>query len=179
MYFWMHCIFLLDLTRQICHAGLEESILFLTHFVAVVIWEPSHLRILSLVIATEDTLLDHTELSLVLLHIWVLVTGLKNFPGLKRKSCGNLQRLEESSHGYPGMDVIVNSKRRHTDFGNQSVHWTENQSHGYLEMVKANSPLNHSASPCAVEGCLSKGFAGLLSGPSCLQFNKERRTSYT
>lgn len=100
--------------------------------------------------------------------------GLKNFPGLKRKSCG-----EESSHGYPGMDVIVNSKRRHVDFGNQSVHWTENQSHGYLEMVKANSPLNHSASPCAVEGCLSKGFAGLLSGPSCLQFNEERRTSYT
>ncbi|MCD9644263.1 hypothetical protein HAX54_032444 [Datura stramonium] len=105
--------------------------------------------------------------------------GLKNFPGLKRKSCGNLQRQEESSHGYPGMDVIFNPKRRHINFGNQSVHWTENHSHGYLEMVKANSPLNHSASLCAVEGCLSKGFAGLLSGPSCLQFDKERRTSYT
>ncbi|KAM3253084.1 defective in cullin neddylation protein AAR3 isoform X1 [Capsicum annuum] len=105
--------------------------------------------------------------------------GLKNFPGLKRKSCGNLQRLEESSHGSPGMDIIVNSKRRHITFGNQSVHWAENQSHDYLEIVKANSPLNHSASPCAVEGCLSKGFAGLLSGPSCLQFDQEMRTSYT
>lgn len=94
-------------------------------------------------------------------------TGLKNFPGLKRKSCGDLQ-IEESSHGYPGMDVPVNSKRRHINFGNQSVHRTESQSHGYLEMVKANSSLNHSTSPCAVEGCLSKGFAGLLSGPSCL-----------
>lgn len=106
--------------------------------------------------------------------------GLKNFPGMKRKkSCGNLQRVEESSHGHRDMDVIVNSKRRNINFGNQNVDWTENQSHGYLEMVKANSPLNHSASPCAVEGCLSKGFAGLLSGPSCLQFDKERRTSYT
>ncbi|XP_015063647.1 DCN1-like protein 2 [Solanum pennellii] len=105
--------------------------------------------------------------------------GLINFPGMKRKSCGNLQRVEESSHGDPGMDVIVNSKRRHVNFGNQNVDWTENQSHGYSEMAKANSPLNHSASPCAVEGCLSKGFAGLLSGPSCLQFDKERRTSYT
>lgn len=105
--------------------------------------------------------------------------GLKNFPGLKRKSCGYLQRLEESSYGSPDMDVFVNSKRRHINFSNQSVHWTENQSQGYLEIAKANSPLNHSASPCAVEGCLSKGFAGLLSGPSCLQFDKERRTSYT
>lgn len=111
--------------------------------------------------------LDHTELSALLLHICVLDAGLKNFPGLKRKSCGDLQ-IEESSHGYPGMDVPVNSKRRHINFGNQSVHRTESQSHGYLEMVKANSSLNHSTSPCAVEGCLSKGFAGLLSGPSCL-----------
>ncbi|KAL3378728.1 hypothetical protein AABB24_004577 [Solanum stoloniferum] len=78
--------------------------------------------------------------------------GLKNFPGMKRKkSCGNLQRVEESSHGHPDMDVIVNSKRRNINFGNQNVDWTENQSHGCLEMVKANSPLNHSASPCAVE----------------------------
>lgn len=105
--------------------------------------------------------------------------GLKNFPGLKRKSCGSLERLEESSLGSPGMDMIVNSKKRHITFGNQSVHWTENQSHDCLEIVKANSPLNHSASPCAVEGCLSKGFAGLLSGPSCLQFDQEMRTSYT
>ncbi|CAN4079385.1 unnamed protein product [Withania somnifera] len=105
--------------------------------------------------------------------------GLKNFPGLKRKSCGNLPSLEESSYGSPGMDMCVNSKRRHINFGNQSVHWSENQSQGTLEIAKANSPLNHSASPCAVEGCLSKGFAGLLSGPSCLQFDKERRTSYT
>lgn len=170
----------LDLTRQICYAGLEELILFLTHFVvAVVIREPSHLRILTLVIAAEDTVLVHTELSILLLLICVLGAGLINFPGMKRKSCGNLQRVEESSHGDPGMDVIVNSKRRHVNFGNQNVDWTENQSHGYSEMVKANSPLNHSASPCAVEGCLSKGFAGLLSGPSCLQFDKERRTSYT
>lgn len=76
--------------------------------------------------------------------------GLKNFPGLKRKSCGNLQRLEESSYGSPDMDVCVNSKRRQINFSDRSVHWTENQSQGYLEIAKANSPLNHSASPCAV-----------------------------
>ncbi|KAH0698417.1 hypothetical protein KY290_015503 [Solanum tuberosum] len=61
--------------------------------------------------------------------------GLKKFPGMKRKSCGNLQRVEESSHGHRDMDVIVNSKRRNINFGNQNVDWTENQSHGYLEMA--------------------------------------------
>ncbi|XP_016454087.1 defective in cullin neddylation protein AAR3 isoform X1 [Nicotiana tabacum] len=105
--------------------------------------------------------------------------GLKAFPGLKRKSCGNLQREEESYDGYPVMDVIVNSKRRHIKFGNQSFHWTDNQSHGCLETVKPNYPLNHSASPCAVEGCLSKSLAGLFSSPSRLQFDEERRVSYT
>ncbi|XP_009628769.1 defective in cullin neddylation protein AAR3 [Nicotiana tabacum] len=105
--------------------------------------------------------------------------GLKAFPGLKRKSCGNSQRGEESYDGYPVMDVIVNSKRRHIKFANQSFQWTDNQSHGCLETVKPNYPLNHSASPCAVEGCLSKSLAGLFSSPSRLQFDEERRVSYT
>lgn len=168
------------MTSQLCYAGLEESILFLTHSVAVAIQEPSHLRILSLVIAAEKTFLDTTELSFRLFHVSVVFgAGLKAFPGLKRKSCGNSQRGEESYDGYPVMDVIVNSKRRHIKFGNQSFHWTDNQSHGCLETVKPNYPLNHSASPCAVEGCLSKSLAGLFSSPSRLQFDEERRVSYT
>jgi hypothetical protein len=34
-------------------------------------------------------------------------------------------------------------------------------------------------SPCAVEGCLSRGFAGLFSTRSCLQLDRDRRVSYT
>ncbi|KAF3444801.1 hypothetical protein FNV43_RR14494 [Rhamnella rubrinervis] len=48
-----------------------------------------------------------------------------------------------------------------------------------MEMSRHNSPLNASKSPCAVEGCLLKGFAGLLSTHSCLEFDRKRGVSLT
>lgn len=36
-----------------------------------------------------------------------------------------------------------------------------------------------SKSPCAVEGCLAKGFEGLLSSGSRMQFGRDTRLSFT
>lgn len=47
------------------------------------------------------------------------------------------------------------------------------------EMVRHDSGVGCSKSPCAVEGCLSKGFAGLFSTPSFLGLDQERKASFT
>ncbi|XP_023740364.1 defective in cullin neddylation protein AAR3 [Lactuca sativa] len=76
--------------------------------------------------------------------------GLKILPGVKRK-------LGEEE--FRDSNTIMNSKRRQTDFRE-----------GY----------GMSSSPsCAVEGSLSKGFAELFSGLSCLQFDRETRVPFT
>lgn len=49
---------------------------------------------------------------------------------------------------------------------------------GCMEAGKNNSQLG-SSPPCAVEGCLSKGFAGLFSRRTYLRFDQERRVSST
>ncbi|KAL7140978.1 hypothetical protein ABFS83_08G023800 [Erythranthe nasuta] len=83
------------------------------------------------------------------------LSGLINLPGSKRKLGYNLEMESESSKGYGSCSSgFPDLKRRH-------VYSIENKS-----------------SPCAVEGCLSKGFAGLLSGRSCLQFDHDARLSY-
>ncbi|KAL7232346.1 hypothetical protein ACSBR2_010379 [Camellia fascicularis] len=110
--------------------------------------------------------------------------GLKIFPGLKRKISENFQRHElESSVKFVGSKLLLNSKRRHTLVTDKPVNWVENSlgnaSDDSMDIVKHNGLLGCSKSPCAVEGCLSKGFAGLFSGRSCLQFDRERRVSYT
>ncbi|KAI3452296.1 hypothetical protein Pfo_008961 [Paulownia fortunei] len=111
------------------------------------------------------------------------LSGLKNFPGSKRKWGDNLQMGQESSDGYARSSCIANSKRRHLYFIEKSVNWGQNQvgngEDDCVEIVKHSSPLGCTKSPCAVEGCLSKGFAGLLSSHSCLQFDQDRRVSYT
>lgn len=48
-----------------------------------------------------------------------------------------------------------------------------------IEIGRHNSPLSASKSLCAVEGCLSKGFAGLFSTRPCLQFDRNRGVSLT
>ncbi|CAL5325050.1 hypothetical protein CsSME_00004218 [Camellia sinensis var. sinensis] len=110
--------------------------------------------------------------------------GLKIFPGLKRKISEDFQRDElESSDKFVGSKLLLNSKRRHTLVTDKPVNWVENllgnASDDSMDIVKHNGMLGCSKSPCAVEGCLSKGFAGLFSGRSCLQFDRERRVSYT
>ncbi|WCJ25674.1 hypothetical protein M5689_007543 [Euphorbia peplus] len=84
--------------------------------------------------------------------------GLKVTPGLKRK-LPNLHNEESSDldfTDYNHMNQLSNSKRN-----------------------RPMSPMGCSKSPCAVEGCLSRGFAGLFSTSSYLQFDGERRVSYT
>lgn len=48
-----------------------------------------------------------------------------------------------------------------------AVNWEDNSCGNTIEecmgIARQNSPQCSSKSPCAVEGCLSKGFAGLLS----------------
>jgi DCN1-like protein 1/2 len=77
---------------------------------------------------------------------------------------------------------ILNSKRsRLIDY--RPLNWEDNP-HGNsasdgMDITKQNNSLGSMKSPCAVEGCLSRGFAGLFSTRSYLQLDRERRVSYT
>lgn len=111
--------------------------------------------------------------------------GLKILPGLKRKLSEDFEHEEfEASNKLANFSNILISKRRHINFVDNSVNGVEdlrgNAADDSMEIVKhSSSTLGCSKSPCGVEGCLSKGFAGLFSGRSCLQFDHERRVSYT
>ncbi|XP_030447861.1 defective in cullin neddylation protein AAR3 [Syzygium oleosum] len=110
---------------------------------------------------------------------------LKSYHGLKRKFNDDFTRvseglsetcIEDSTHDH--WSVI--SKRRHkvnlsSPFEDSPPTDTPDD---FMENVRHSSPLG-TKSPCAVEGCLSKGFAGLFSGRSYLPYNRERRVSYT
>ncbi|KAJ0042859.1 hypothetical protein Pint_19207 [Pistacia integerrima] len=96
--------------------------------------------------------------------------GLKNFPGLKRKS-SDLQtdEMESSEDRFPDftdLNHMLTPKRsrlvaqRPQD---REDNPPESASDDCMEIAKHNSPLGSSKSHCAVEGCLSKGFAGLFS----------------
>lgn len=104
-------------------------------------------------------------------------SGLTNIPGSKRKLPGHLQ-----IDAYASSTSYANSKKRLYLFGN-SVKWGQDQvntgADDCIGVVKQTGPLECTRSPCSVEGCLSKGFAGLLSGQSCLKFDQDRRASYT
>lgn len=78
-------------------------------------------------------------------------------------------------------DLISPNSKRSRDHG--VVDWGDNPPGNALEdcmdTSRQSSPLcSSSKSPCAVEGCLSKGFAGLLSTRSYVQFGTERRASF-
>ncbi|KAK9272634.1 hypothetical protein L1049_003010 [Liquidambar formosana] len=114
--------------------------------------------------------------------------GLKIFPGLKRKLLDDGSQRHEASDTLfldsTNLDPILKSKKIKQVFvADKPLNWGENPpgvaNGDCMEVVRHNGPLNSTKSPCAVEGCLSKGFAGLLSTRSCLQFNRERRVSYT
>lgn len=83
---------------------------------------------------------------------------------------------------YASSSSYANSKRRFYLFGN-SVNWGQDQVNcgedDCAGKVKQSGPSECSKSPCSIEGCLSEGFAGLLSGKSCLKFDQDRRVSYT
>lgn len=75
------------------------------------------------------------------------------------------------------LNSSVCKKSRAHDVDDYEENSPENTLDDSMETSRQNSPLCSSKSPCAVEGCLSKGFAGLLSTRSYVQFGRERRSS--
>ncbi|XWS44311.1 hypothetical protein CRYUN_Cryun15aG0034200 [Craigia yunnanensis] len=98
--------------------------------------------------------------------------GLRIFPGLKRKlpECRD-EKMESDSlfSNSPDLNCKLSSKRSRL-IVHRSVNGEDNppqhSSDDCMEVVKHSSPMGSSKSPCAVEGCLSKGFAGLFSSCS-------------
>ncbi|GMJ09299.1 antiauxin-resistant 3 [Hibiscus trionum] len=111
--------------------------------------------------------------------------GLKLVPGLKRKLCECNDDKMESSEPLSNSakpNCTSNSKRNRLNscrYVDRLDNLPPNSSDDCMEIVKHSNPMGCCKSPCAVEGCLSKGFAGLLSSWSYMQFDRERRVSYT
>lgn len=112
--------------------------------------------------------------------------GLKDTPGLKRKlSSFQMEEMASSNAVFldsVGPNFILNSKRsRLIDY--RPLNWEDNppgnSASDGMDITKQNNSLGSMKSPCAVEGCLSRGFAGLFSTRSYLQLDRERRVSYT
>ncbi|KAF2299446.1 hypothetical protein GH714_031975 [Hevea brasiliensis] len=111
--------------------------------------------------------------------------GLKVTPGLKRKLPSLRNEEMESSDslvsGYTNLNLMSNSKRSRL-ISQRLLNWEDNppgNSAGHcMEIIKQNSPMGCTKSLCVFEGCLSRGFAGLFSTLSYLQFDQERRVSY-
>ncbi|KAK7394490.1 hypothetical protein VNO78_15019 [Psophocarpus tetragonolobus] len=87
--------------------------------------------------------------------------GLRSFSGLKRKLPENMRENDDMDSN----DMISSNCKRSRGHDAEDC----------METSRQNSPLCSSMSPCAVEGCLSKGFAGLLSTRSYVQFGREER----
>uniref|UniRef100_A0A7N0ZZ79 Defective in cullin neddylation protein n=1 Tax=Kalanchoe fedtschenkoi TaxID=63787 RepID=A0A7N0ZZ79_KALFE len=113
--------------------------------------------------------------------------GLKILPGLKRKFLHDFE-----NHSLSGPDCIspnsiipvsvVHAKRsKENSVGGKCAGTAEILSgpvfHSCSGYTKQNNSSKPSKSPCAVEGCLSRGFAELHSDSSGLQFQQERRVS--
>ncbi|CAK9142506.1 unnamed protein product [Ilex paraguariensis] len=109
--------------------------------------------------------------------------GLKIFPGLKRKLFEDFQKELESSGRFASSTITTNSKRRHVYCADKFMNRGENPpgrvTDECQEIVEHNSSLGCSKYPCSIEGCLTRGFAGLLSSRSCLQIGRRGRVSYT
>ncbi|XP_009376275.1 defective in cullin neddylation protein AAR3 [Pyrus x bretschneideri] len=114
--------------------------------------------------------------------------GLKILPGLKRKLPGEDLHMEEvvpSPALFPQCTdwnhALSTKKRRSMSY--IPANWEDstpgNTVDDSMETIRHSSPVNSSKSPCAVEGCLLKGFAGLLSTRSCLQFDRDRGVSFS
>lgn len=101
--------------------------------------------------------------------------GLKSYPGLKRKIPGDLDidEMESSPTSFPQCsesDPTLSFKRSRMVSNVPANDNPGNTVDECMEIIIHSSPLNSSKSPCAVEGCLSKGFAGLF---------RERGVSFT
>ncbi|KAJ4960444.1 hypothetical protein NE237_020354 [Protea cynaroides] len=115
--------------------------------------------------------------------------GLKVFAGSKRKSSMVFDQRKEHVSKYlysnsSNLKHSLNSKRSRTSLVDKPTNLEDdlpgNDVDDRMEIVKNDCPLGFSSNcVCAVEGSLSKGFAGLLSAGSCLQFDQKRSVFYT
>ncbi|KAL8124573.1 defective in cullin neddylation protein AAR3 isoform X7 [Apium graveolens] len=102
--------------------------------------------------------------------------SLKSFPGLKRKTDYFNQQEMEVDNNFASSDIC---KRRHINIGDKMWSPADNvqlsNADEFMESSIKQSPssLRGSKSPCAVEGCLAKGFAGLFSTQSRVPFGRE------
>ncbi|PON38706.1 Defective-in-cullin neddylation protein [Trema orientale] len=114
--------------------------------------------------------------------------GLKSFPGLKRKSLEDLQKDDLGSlitifPDSTNLNTAMSLKRNRL-MSYKPANWEDNLmgngANDLMEITRCNStpPLNASKYPCAIEGCLSKGLAGLFPTRSCLHLNRDRRVSF-
>ncbi|XP_004304303.1 PREDICTED: defective in cullin neddylation protein 1 [Fragaria vesca subsp. vesca] len=104
-----------------------------------------------------------------------LLPGLKSYPGLKRKIPGDvgLDEMESSPTPFPqstDLNPTLSFKRTRVMSYGPANDIPGNHVDECMHVIRHSSPLNSSKSPCAVEGCLSKGFAELL---------RERGVSFT
>ncbi|KAL2329955.1 hypothetical protein Fmac_017536 [Flemingia macrophylla] len=97
--------------------------------------------------------------------------GLRKISSLKRKLPEDLRKNDDMETS----DMIFSNCKRSRGHDADPAGSTAEDC---METSRHNSPLCSSMSPCAVEGCLSKGFAGLLSTRSYVQFGRERRSSF-
>lgn len=106
------------------------------------------------------------------------IPGLRSFSNLKRKLPEDT-RKDDMQYSITSEDLnsSVCKKSRAHDVDDYEENSPGNTLEDSMETSRQNSPLCSSKSPCAVEGCLSKGFAGLLSTHSFVQFGSERRSS--
>ncbi|KAG7033171.1 DCN1-like protein [Cucurbita argyrosperma subsp. argyrosperma] len=116
--------------------------------------------------------------------------GLKILPGLKRKLPEDLQmdgRVSPSDPTTGSMELSpVTSIKKSRFMACKPVNLEINgpscnaaAADENTEMVRNNGAMGCSKAPCAVEGCLSQGFAGLFSTRSFLGLDQERKSSFT
>ncbi|XP_022989824.1 uncharacterized protein LOC111486895 isoform X2 [Cucurbita maxima] len=115
--------------------------------------------------------------------------GLKILPGLKRKLPEDLQMDGMVSPSDPTTGSMDSSpvtsikksrfmacKPVNLEINGPSCNAAAGEN---SEMVRNNGAMGCSKAPCAVEGCLSQGFAGLFSTRSFLGLDQERKSSFT
>ncbi|GAA0148734.1 ubiquitin-protein ligase [Lithospermum erythrorhizon] len=96
-----------------------------------------------------------------------LLPGLKAFSGLKRKLSGDMETDQEVMDEHGSTRLATKLRRRHQPLSGsifkcgKNIHG--NSSSDCMEMIKPTNSFPSTKSQCAVEGCLAKGFAGLLS----------------
>ncbi|KAL4017566.1 hypothetical protein IC575_021121 [Cucumis melo] len=114
------------------------------------------------------------------------LSGLKFFPGLKRKLPEDMQMDGIVSPSDPRTGAMeftpVTSVKKSRFMACRPVNLEINlpscTAAENIEVVRHSSTVG-SKSPCAVEGCLSKGFAGLFSTRLFLGLDQERKASFT